>query len=681
MYYLQTALTGVPEGCVYALAGAGLVLTYNATGVFNFAHFAIALLGSYVLWQLNGVWGVPLVFAVVLVVGVMAPMLGLTMERTVFRPLQQRQAGTSEKLVATLGVVVLVLGFVYWVWGPAVQGTTEEPVPYLVQPEPFSIGSLQFNWEQVARVAITIGVGVALYVLLRRTFVGTRFRAVVDRRELAQLSAIDVGRVSGLAWAIGCALAALTGILFAPPAIEPFRILFLGIETFSVAVIARLRSLPIALVSGILGLGVGKSLLGAFQPFGDSGFWADTYAQVVTNLSIVLLFVALLVYRRLDEVGEGGTTGQGLVAASLGRHRRGLRPGLAALVAATAVVAVVLPGFLDSFDLRYATQTLALIVIFTSIVCITGFSGHITLGQASIAGLGAYFTARAVNAWDLPVVLAMLLGAGVAAVAGLCAGYPALRRKGVFLGLTTLGLGLVIDRFVFNSELFTGGPGGLTVRPPALFGFTFDTPMRFYYFELVIVGLVLFLARNLRSGRLGRILGAMRDSETAARSVGIDLRRYKLLIFGISSFIAGIGGALLTQANGAWDRNVFIPINSLFWFVAVVVAGVSSLGGAVLAGTAYVMVPRWLGVEQQVVAGVFGLIALFLGRLPGGIVGNLTRLPRVVAQRGSAEMARLRAERTVSEDEAAGAAGPALAPTAFARRVLAEPGTSREPVG
>ena len=106
--------------------------------------------------------------------------------------------------------------------------------------------------------------------------------------------------------------------------------------------------------------------------------------------------------------------------------------------------------------------------------------------------------------------------------------------------------------------------------------------------------------------------------------------------------MAGLGGALLTQANGAWDRNVFNPVISLFWFVAVVVAGVSSLGGAVLAAVAYVVLPRVLDVEQAVAAGLFGVLALFLGRLPGGIVGNLARLPRTFSRRGMAEMSRLR---------------------------------------
>jgi branched-chain amino acid transport system permease protein len=310
-----------------------------------------------------------------------------------------------------------------------------------------------------------------------------------------------------------------------------------------------------------------------------------------------------------------------------------------------------------------------LLVIFASLVCITGFSGHISLGQASIAGLGAYFTARAVNGLHVPVIVGMLVGAGVAMLAGLIAGFPALKRKGLFLGLTTLGLGLLIDRFVFGSSIFAGnGTSGLVVHKPSLFGIDLSSPKAYYFFELVVAALALLLANNLRSGRLGRILGAMRDSETAAKAVGIDLRRYKLFIFAGSSFIAGLGGALLSMATGAWDPEQFNPVFSLFWFVAVTVAGISSLGGAALAAVIFVMLP--LAIHQDIQASVFflGIGALFLGRLPGGLIGVLRRIPVWVtgAARREYDAIQRDAHQPVAEPAAQ------LRPSGFALAVLHE---------
>jgi branched-chain amino acid transport system permease protein len=282
--------------------------------------------------------------------------------------------------------------------------------------------------------------------------------------------------------------------------------------------------------------------------------------------------------------------------------------------------------------------------------------------------LGAYFTARAVNSMHVPVIVGMIVGAGVAMLAGLLAGFPALRRKGLFLGLTTLGLGLLIDRLVFNSDLFAGnGTTGLVVRRPTFLSWELNSPRSFYYFALVVAGMSLLFANNLRSGRLGRILGAMRDSETAAKAIGIDLRRYKLFIFGASSFIAGLGGALLTMADRAWDPTRFNPVFSLFWFVAITVAGISSLGGAVLAAVIYVMLP--LAINQDIQASVFflGIAALFLGRLPGGLIGVFRRIPPAVTRAARNEFERAQQAKREPAPEPV-----AMQPTAFAKKVLGE---------
>jgi branched-chain amino acid transport system permease protein len=663
VYSLEIALLGIIFGCLYALSATGIVLTYTATGVFNFAHFAIALLAGYLGWQLSGVWGLPLVLAVPIVLIVCGPLLGLVLERVVFRPLQERRASSSEKLVAALGVTVLVLGVINGIWGPTPQGSTSEPVPRLFAVHPFEIGTLRFDTEQVGLLCTVLVVAALLYVLFQRTFLGTTIRAVVDRRELAELSAIDANRVSQVAWSLGCTLAALTGLIIPQGVLEPQKIIFFGIETFSVAVVARLTSIPKAILFGFFVMGMGRSLLDLYQPFGVDGGWAETYQALITNLSSVVLFVALVIMRRLDEVGDtGASAGQGIVVGAFGRRATSVPGRFVAL--ALGIAAVVAPFSLGGRDLRLAQVTLALVVIFVSIVCITGFSGHLTLGQASIAGLGAFFSARAANAWDLPVLVAMLCGMAVALGAGLLAGFPALRKRGLFLGLTTLGLALIIDRFVFNAEIFQGGPGGLVVRRPTLFGLDLDTDRAFYFFELVIVGLVLVLAHNLRSGRLGRVLAAMRDSETAASSVGIGLRRAKLFVFAVSAAMAGLGGTLLTQSNQNWDTITFNPVLGLFWFVAVVVCGVSSIGGAVLAACIYVAIPRFLDLDIQSAIGIFGLAAIFLGRIPGGIVAQFGRVGQWLRHQVADQYRTARRPPPTPD--------PAPVPTAFAERVLAE---------
>ena len=145
---------------------------------------------------------------------------------------------------------------------------------------------------------------------------------MVDRRELAELAAIDSNRVSQVAWSLGCTLAALTGLIIAQGTLEPTKIIFFGIETFSVAVVARLTSVPRAILFGFFGMGLARSLMDVFEPFGSTSAWAETYQAVVTNLSSIVLFGALVAFRRLDELGESGSGG--LVSGAFG-HRRATR--------------------------------------------------------------------------------------------------------------------------------------------------------------------------------------------------------------------------------------------------------------------------------------------------------------------------------------------------------------------
>src|SRR2546423_9491703 len=157
-------------------------------------------------------------------------------------------------------------------------------------------------------------ISVLLYLLFRFTNLGTEIGAAADRRELSELASINADRVAALSWAMGAALAGLTGILLAPEGLDPFRLTLLVIETFSIAVVARLVSIPVAVAAGVLLLGVLQSLLTQFNPtvspifhFHWPHWFTETIASLKPNLSVDILFAALLIYRKLDEVGEGGS--------------------------------------------------------------------------------------------------------------------------------------------------------------------------------------------------------------------------------------------------------------------------------------------------------------------------------------------------------------------------------------
>ena len=252
---------------------------------------------------------------------------------------------------------------------------------------------------------------------------------------------------------------------------------------------------------------------------------------------------------------------------------------------------------------------------------------------------------------------------------GSLAGYPALRRKGLFLGLTTLGLALIIDRFVFNAAAVPGRPGGLvgTVARTCS-GSTSAATRAFYFYELAVVVLVLLVAHNLRSGRLGRVLAAMRDSETAAQSIGIrhapgEAVRVRRVVG---------HGRHRRRAAHAGERELGRRSRStrcfgLFWFTAVVVCGVSSMrrrDPGRRRSTS--LIPRWLDTDIQSAIGVFGLGAVFLGRLPGGVVAQRPRSAACCRARSRSSTAWPSRRRPRPSR-------PPV-PTAFAERVLAERG-------
>ena len=685
-FWLSLILAGIGTGCIYALAGMGLVLTYKATGIFNFAHGAIAMMVAYILWQLNAQWNVPLAIAAPLTVLIAGPGIGVLLERFIFRPLQKRGASTSEKLVATLGVFLLVVGLAQKIWTG-----TERHGPQLVSNKPIHLtDNLVIGADRLAVVIVLAVISVLLYLLFHHTHLGTKIRAVVDRRELSELAAINSNRIASLSWAMGAGLAGLTGVLLAPDGLDPVRLTLLVIETFSVAVVARLVSIPMAVAAGVLLLGVLQSLLTQFNPTVAPIFhghyphaFTESIGALKPNLSVLILFAALLIYRNLDEVGDDAGV-RGLISRSGAAKARRVEKRV--IIGVVGAVLILLPFALNSINIIYGQEMLALTIVFISIVAVTGFSGHITLGQAAFAGMGSFVSVRVSNSLGVPVVFSMLIGASVAVLFGLIAGYPALKRKGLFLGLTTLTIGVLCYSLIFNSEIFAGGAAGLSVSRPSVFGFSLNGDKAFYWFELVCVALAFIVANNLRRGRLGRILAAMRDSETAAKSIGIDLRAYKLFIFGASAFIAGIGGALISQQARAFSPTTqFEPISSsLLWFIAVIVAGVGSLGGALI-GAAGLVLLAFFGLGD-VAPALIAVGALLIGYLPGGsIMGMLQKLndwlrtPKALMERFAVAQQQAAVNGNgngvgagTATNGASNGDRPELAPSEFALRVLEE---------
>lgn len=679
----QQFVAGLSLGTVAALAGTGLVVAYRATGVFNFAFAGIATISSFVMYELTVYHGFPTALAMIIVVFLVGPAMGAAMDIVVFRPLERRSAGTAEKLVANLGVLILLLGIGAVIYGEQLY----QPKPVFSASQAFAIGSgsaaVSVSWAVVDNLAIILAAAGGLTILFRYTPIGRQVRAVVDRRNLAELCSVNSNRISMLSWAIGAGFAAVAGVLDAPIVGLQNGILALQVlQVIGVAVIAKLRGIWAAVAAG-LGLGVVQSLASVLEnPNYPSWLHLPSVNdRYVVQLPVLSLLAFLLIYRTLDEAGSGGTAG--LVTATFGRQqKRSAAVGVQLFVAMVAAVLIV-ARLLQGENLATAQEVVAYAIAFLSIVAITGYSGHISLATSAFAGLGGYISERltsghlplpyATSIPQVPVILAMLIGGVLVIPLGVLIGYPALRRKGLILGLITLGFALIVNAYVFQSQSWFIGSTASSINRPHVFGLSLEGDHSFLYFELAILGLTLLFVRNLSSGVLGRVLGAMRDSEKGAVSVGISLRRYKLLIFGASAFIAAIGGSILAQQQQTLNlqpNGPLSPLSGLYWFGAVVVFGLSYRSGAILAAILFVSFDVITGKDQASLI-VIGLIALFIGYLPGGIIGTLSRLVRgdgteaSPMQRSLAAFAKREREIVIAPSPGAG-----MRPSRFADRLL-----------
>ena len=250
-----------------------------------------------------------------------------------------------------------------------------------------------------------------------------------------------------------------------------------------------------------------------------------------------------------------------------------------------------------------------------------GYTGQISFGQAGFLAIGAY-TFGHLKLLGMPFLLA-LLGAGITAgLAGVLVGFPSLRLKGPYLAIATLGFGIAVYQIFANSELLSGGRSGLAVpKLEPAFGLSREVYVYYIYLGLLLAFTV--AAYNLISSYVGRAFVAIRDSDIAAEVMGVNLARYKLLAFAVSSFYTGVHGGLFAQFLGHLEPQTFNVAESLTLFVAVIVGGLASVEGSILGATFVILVPTLLSEYRWFVPVLFGAtILVVLIFEPLGLAGR-----------------------------------------------------------
>jgi branched-chain amino acid transport system permease protein len=262
------------------------------------------------------------------------------------------------------------------------------------------------------------------------------------------------------------------------------------------------------------------------------------------------------------------------------------------------VFLVAAPLLVSEYLLAQLTFILIYGVVGLGLMLLSGFTGLFSIGHAAFFGVGAYAQAVLTNmGWPFP--LALLVGAVLSAATGVIVGLPALRVKGIYLGIATLSFGFIVAEVFSRWESVTGGNAGKTVGSVKMFGWTADTGASFYFVCLVVAVLATLACLNLLRSPTGRAFVAIRDSEISAQSMGIHLARYKTLSFAISAALAGIGGGLYAHQIRFISPDQFDIIQSIDLLLMVVIGGLGSIHGAFLGAIFLIGLPQAIGAVKD----------------------------------------------------------------------------------
>ena len=594
---------GIVTGSVYGLAATGLVLTYKTSGIFNFAHGAVATVAAYGFFALNVTHGVPWPIAFVLCVFVLGPVIGIVLE-LIAR--QLAQVRTIYKIVATIGLILAVEGFF-----TAVYGSSGQTIPeYLPTRTAFTPWHTVVAWDQIIITMIAVASAALLYLFLRFTRVGLAMRGVVDNVELLDLSGTSPVRVRRWSWIIGSTFACLAGVLLAPSlSLDALVLTLLIVQAFGAAALGFFSSLPLTFTGGLV-VGIVASVL---TKYGAVTSPDALLSGLPPSVPFLVLFLVLVLTPRRRLVDRR------LAARSavLDTWRAPARIQVAGSGLALAAL-IAVPFIISSALMSTYTVALATVVLFLSLGLLVKTSGQVSLAHAGFAAIGAAAFSHFAAGFHLPWLVALLLAAAVAIPVGAVVAIPAIRLSGVFLALATFGFGIALEQMAYPLRvMFGSGSGGLVAPRPDIWGLGSDRG--YYYLVLFFVVLSTIVVGWLTRSRLGRLLRGLADSPTALATHGASVNITRVLVFCISAFLAALYGGLYGGAVTSVTASSFTSFSSLTLLAVLTLA----LGGApwyaffaaaalVIPG-AYISSPNlinWLNV-------IFGLAAVAVSMTGG----------------------------------------------------------------
>lgn len=304
-------------------------------------------------------------------------------------------------------------------------------------------------------------------------------------------------------------------------------------------------------------------------------------------------------------------------------------------IVSVLVVLVLAPMFLDPATMNLAVMTCINVLVAMGLSLLFGYAGQISLAQAQFMGLGAYTSAILATRYEVPFVASLIAAGAVPGIVAWLIGRPILRLRGYYLAMATVAIGGILAVLFEQLKDLTGGFNGIVGIPPASIGSrTFLEPADFYYVALVVALAATWFAWNLTRSRIGRALRAIRETETGAAVVGVDVSATKAVVFAISAVMAGLAGSLYAHYTLFISPETFTISQSVTFILILSIGGLGSIGGAVVGAILLTALPQWLRSFDRYDEVIYGcLVVLVIIFLPGGLWGAIRDSARAVARR------------------------------------------------
>ncbi|MFB6291316.1 MAG: ABC transporter permease [Candidatus Bipolaricaulia bacterium] len=606
-------LDGLFLGSYYGLLALGVSIVFGVLDVGDVAQGGLFTVGAYLTYTVVERLGFSYFLAPIFVIPLTA-VISIIFGTFVYRKL--REYGIAPTFLGAVSLLIIVQSLTAMIYGERAKTISSPILPRMIQ-----VGSASIFSHKLFVILIAIFLAALVWYLLQKSRWGKGLRAVSQNQEAASLVGINFTKTTSIAFAVAGSLAGLTGFLTAPVyTFTPFTGRFPVLKAFVISRIA-MGSIP-----GVIGL---AAIIGVVESLTSVYFLGK-----FSNLIPFALLILVMLFR--PEVL--GPEERRRIRRSDKRKIHFRLPGKARLTRILFLVGLVVPLFvnLPSYLFHLAVMIGIASVAVTSLDLLYGYVGSPSLAQGAFFGVGAYASAVLTMNFGDFVLLGLAGGLVISGLTGLIVGLIGVRAGRHWTSFTFITT-IIFTILFTNLDFITGGASGISGVPilalklPGIEGLKFNpflSKQTYYILVVIVLCIILWLKQRILSSWFGRSIKAIREDEGLAKSIGIPTRKYKILTFGLSASVAGLGGALYAHYVAFLHPNLFDFVTSFRFLMMNRIGGLGSLFGPVLGATLLNGVEELTHYFNSYLSQIVfsGILIVSLLYMPGGLIGMGKRI-------------------------------------------------------